>query len=58
MVQIDTKRCVGCGNCVDACPFGVLELQEGKAIIKHPEKCKGCGACIAACPNNAISAGN
>jgi len=54
MVKINGEKCSGCGNCVDVCPFGVLEIKNGKAIIKHPEKCKKCGACISACPNNAI----
>jgi len=54
MVKINKEKCSGCGNCVDVCPFGVLEIKNGKAIVKHPEKCKKCGACISTCPNNAI----
>ena len=54
MVKINKEKCFGCGNCVEACPFGVFEIKNGKAIVEYPEKCKKCGACISACPNNAI----
>ena len=54
MVKIIEEKCEGCGVCVNACPFGVLELMDGKAVVAHPEKCRKCGACIRACPNNAI----
>jgi len=58
MVKIVRTKCDGCGNCIDVCPFGVLEIKEGKAIVKCPEKCKKCGACVHACPNNAIKITN
>ena len=54
MIKINKEKCDGCGNCVDACPFGVLEIKNGKAVVKDSENCKGCGACVCACPNNAI----
>jgi NAD-dependent dihydropyrimidine dehydrogenase PreA subunit len=27
-ITIDTDKCDGCGQCVPACPFGVLEVGE------------------------------
>jgi len=54
MVKIIKERCDGCGNCKDVCPFGVLEIKNGKAFIKDNKNCKKCGACMHACPNNAI----
>jgi ferredoxin len=27
-ISIDTVRCNGCGDCVDACPYGVLEVAQ------------------------------
>jgi len=54
MVKINKKNCSGCGNCVEVCPFGVLEIKNRKAVIKNLKNCKRCGACIHACPNNAI----
>ncbi len=42
------------GNCAEVCPFAVLEIKDGKAVVKHPGKCRKCRACMSACPNNAI----
>ena len=25
-MKIDPEKCTGCGNCVAACPFGLLEI--------------------------------
>ena len=54
MVKINKEKCSGCGNCVEVCPFGVLEIKNGKAVVKNFKNCKKCGACMSACPNNAI----
>ena len=55
MVKIDKEKCDGCGNCIEVCPFGVLEIKNKKVIVKYPEKCRKCGACMIACPNNAVN---
>ncbi|RLI62092.1 MAG: ferredoxin [Promethearchaeia archaeon] len=54
MVTVNKEKCDGCGNCVEACPFGVFEIKDGKAVVKHSEKCRKCRACISTCSNNAI----
>ncbi len=51
-VIISTEKCIGCGTCVDVCPFGAIYMKDGKAYID--EKCTQCGACIDACPVQAI----
>ena len=28
VISIDTEKCNGCGDCVEACPYGVLEIVE------------------------------
>ena len=54
MVKINKEKCDGSGNCIEVCPFGVLEIKNGKAVVKNLKNCKRCGACMYACPNNAI----
>jgi len=51
-IQIDLDKCTGCGNCVPACPFGLLEVIDDKVQLK--EGCNLCGACQDACDFEAI----
>jgi electron transfer flavoprotein alpha subunit len=51
-IQIDLSKCVGCGNCLPACPFGLLEIVDDKVRLK--EGCTLCGACQEACDYEAI----
>ena len=50
---IDSALCVGCGICVDVCPFGALTLEDGLAVVN--DACTLCGACLDECPEGAIS---
>jgi electron transfer flavoprotein alpha subunit len=47
-----TDDCTGCGVCVSVCPFGAIEIHDGKAVIT--EACRVCGQCVEACPEEAI----
>jgi len=47
-----TKKCIGCGVCVDVCPYGALELFEGLVIVSG--HCTVCGSCAEVCPVGAI----
>jgi heterodisulfide reductase subunit A len=47
-------RCAGCGQCVQSCPYGAIELSQGAAVV-NTFLCKGCGTCAAACPNKAMT---
>lgn len=51
--KVKSKKCVGCGSCVEHCAYGAPTLSKGKARI-DPERCVGCGECILICPNGAI----
>jgi electron transfer flavoprotein alpha subunit len=51
-VIVNQEKCIGCGACVPSCPFGAIEMRDGKAYIT--EACTMCGACISVCPVEAI----
>ncbi len=55
---ISASLCVGCSECVKACPekdWNVLGMIDGKAELINPGDCIGHGACRTSCPVNAIS---
>lgn len=45
--------CMGCGACKEACPFGHIEIVDGKCRI-DTEKCMRCAYCAAKCPQFCI----
>jgi Fe-S-cluster-containing hydrogenase component 2 len=52
---IDTKKCDGCGDCIKACPFGMIKIHKQ---TKKAFKCDLCGGdpqCVAECPMGALS---
>ncbi len=53
--KIDEIRCIGCGTCVDVCPFNVLKIVEGKSVVINAAACVRCGACVSSCPVEAIT---
>ncbi len=55
IVKIDEDTCNGCGNCVDGCHEGALQLINGKAVVISEMYCDGLGACIGECPVGAIT---
>ena len=57
--EIDLTKCIGCTNCVAACPeqpaHAVLGMIRKKARLIGPTDCIGHGACKTVCPVNAIT---
>lgn len=45
-------RCIGCGECLEACPEGALNLASKDRIDRS--RCTGCGECARACPGLAL----
>jgi NAD-dependent dihydropyrimidine dehydrogenase PreA subunit len=64
-LAIDQGLCIGCGDCLDVCPHGVIELVEAAAMparklpsiarVFRREGCMECGACARNCPVGAIA---
>lgn len=53
-VLVDEKTCIGCGECVPACPFGEIFMHPEVAV---PIKCDLCGGdpkCVKYCFKGAI----
>jgi formate dehydrogenase iron-sulfur subunit len=68
-VVVQDDICNGCGYCVPACPFGVIDRREGDRTVKNSglaQKCTLCydrigtgemPACAQACPTESIQFG-
>ena len=54
--KIHAELCIGCAACVDSCPMDVIrmDVENGKAVIRHGEDCQNCEQCVLDCPVDAI----
>ncbi|SCW53331.1 electron transfer flavoprotein alpha subunit apoprotein [Paenibacillus tianmuensis] len=52
-IRILQSNCIGCGTCVQLCPFEALRLLEGQANVDQ-DRCVVCGSCVPVCPADAI----
>lgn len=55
IIEIDKKKCNGCGLCASVCHEGAIEMVNGKARLMRDDYCDGLGDCLPACPTGAIS---
>jgi Na+-translocating ferredoxin:NAD+ oxidoreductase RNF subunit RnfB len=46
--------CLGCGDCVEACDFDAIYMDEKTGLPVVKDNCVACGACVEACPKNII----
>lgn len=51
--------CLGCGDCVAACKFDAMYMDEETGLpVIIEENCVACGACVEACPKDIIELRN
>jgi heterodisulfide reductase subunit A len=57
VAEVNRDKCNGCRVCITVCPYGAVEITDGKARVNEA-LCEGCGACAASCPVGAIQLRN
>jgi NAD-dependent dihydropyrimidine dehydrogenase PreA subunit len=55
IINIDEKKCNGCGLCIPNCPEGAIQIIDNKARLISDIFCDGLGACLGTCPKGAIT---
>jgi carbon-monoxide dehydrogenase iron sulfur subunit len=53
-VRIDETKCIGCRECMVACPFGAIGFHPGKGTVFVCDLCGGAPACVANCAAGAL----
>ena len=51
LAAIDPERCTRCGECLQHCRFGAVDLDPPRI---DPFACEGCGLCLRLCPADAV----
>lgn len=57
IAQVTISRCIGCGKCIQVCPFQAIKEVDFRGQPKAEvieTVCQGCGLCNATCPQGAI----
>ena len=61
VVLVDAERCIGCEQCVDACPYGAMTFDSNQEIASKCDLCShrlkqnDAPRCVAYCQGKAIA---
>ena len=51
---VDNRSCIGCLQCIEACPYGAMFFNNVKGIAIKCDLCGGNPACVNVCPAKVI----
>ena len=51
-IAFSPKQCIHCGNCADACPQEIIDLELPGRILR--DRCVRCGTCAGVCPGKGL----
>jgi ferredoxin len=54
-LALDSRKCSGCGMCLEVCPHEVFEMNGKGVLIRDRDACMECGACSRNCPTGALT---
>ncbi len=56
-ILIDHEKCIGesCSKCVKVCPKNILDIKNGRLLVKDELSCTLCRQCEKVCPADAIT---
>ncbi|MFH0996041.1 MAG: 4Fe-4S dicluster domain-containing protein [Pseudomonadota bacterium] len=57
-VVVDKSRCMGCGMCVAACPFGSVQIDGMQRVATKCDLCGGHPRCVDVCMAKALHFGS
>ena len=55
VVSLDQDKCIGCKQCIVACPWGSVKLDHGGETVIKCDTCGGDPACVKVCTSAALS---
>jgi len=53
--RVDDTLCIGCGECVDACPYHAIHLDAVTDVAAKCDLCLGATRCVEICPTGALT---